>query len=88
MKKFLSLIVLTIILSGTLFSQDCLNDIYYTVVNQKAYGKARKKNGLPNSRNAAGSRAVIKVNFTRAITQPTKRFYRFLILWTSDFCKR
>lgn len=42
MKKFLSLIVLTIILSGTLFSQDCLNDIYYTVVNQKAYGKAIK----------------------------------------------
>ncbi len=42
MKKFLSLIVLTIILSGTLFSQDCLNDIYYTVVNQKAYGKAMK----------------------------------------------
>ncbi len=42
MKKFLSLIVFTIILSGTLFSQDCLNDIYYTVVNQKAYGKAMK----------------------------------------------
>jgi hypothetical protein len=42
MKKFLSLIVLTIILSGTLFSQDCLNDIYYTIVNQKAYGKAMK----------------------------------------------
>jgi len=57
MKKFLSLIVLTIILSGSLFSQDCLNDVYYTVMNQNAPGKAKsqfdKKCMTGNEGNAA-----------------------------------
>lgn len=43
MKKFVSLIVLTIIMSGSLFSQDCLNDVYYTLVNQNNPGKAKKQ---------------------------------------------
>lgn len=43
MKKFFSLIVLTIILSGNLFSQDCLNDVYYTVMNQSQPGKAKNQ---------------------------------------------
>jgi tetratricopeptide (TPR) repeat protein len=43
MKKLVSLIVLTIIMSGNLFSQDCLNDVYYTLVNQKNPGKAKNQ---------------------------------------------
>jgi tetratricopeptide (TPR) repeat protein len=56
MKKILSLIVFAIIFSGNLFSQDCLNDIYYTVVNQKAFGKAIKmmdKNCFPGNEDKA-----------------------------------
>jgi len=56
MKKLISLIVITIILSGNLFSQQCLNDIYYTVMNQNAPGKAKNmmdKKCMPGNEGSA-----------------------------------
>ena len=56
MRKFLSLIVFTIILSGTLFSQECLNDVYYTIMNQNAPGKAKNmldKKCMPGNEGSA-----------------------------------
>ena len=56
MRKFLSLIVFTIILCGTLFSQECLNDVYYTIMNQYAPGKAKNmldKKCMPGNEGSA-----------------------------------
>lgn len=56
MKKLISLIVFAIILSGHLFSQECLNDVYYTVMNQNAPGKAKNmmdKKCMPGNEGSA-----------------------------------
>mgnify|MGYP001292072605 CR=1 FL=1 len=56
MRKILSLIVFTIILSGSLFSQECLNDVYYTIMNQNAPGKAKNmldKKCMPGNEGSA-----------------------------------
>jgi len=56
MRKILSLIVFTIILSGSLFSQECLNDVYYTIMNQNAPGKAKNmidKKCMPDNEGSA-----------------------------------
>lgn len=56
MRKILSLIVFTIILSGSLFSQECLNDVYYTIINQNAPGKAKNmldKKCMPGNEGSA-----------------------------------
>lgn len=56
MRKILGLIVFTIILSGNLFSQECLNDVYYTIINQNAPGKAKNmmdKKCMPGNEESA-----------------------------------
>lgn len=58
MKKFVSLIVLTIIMGGNLFSQDCLNDVYYTLVNQNNPGKAKNQFDKKCMKGNEGSAAV------------------------------
>lgn len=58
MKKFVSLIVLTIMMGGNLFSQDCLNDVYYTLVNQNNPGKAKNQFDKKCMKGNEGSAAV------------------------------
>ena len=41
MKKLLSLFTVLMLITASLFAQDCLNDIHYTIMNQNAPGKAK-----------------------------------------------